>query len=107
MWLSMHVKVLHKFRIEHLYKIFRGLGIENKEVNFVEHHLAHAACAYRSSPWSYDESVLILTADGAGDGLSSTVSVREKGEIRRIAESIYHDSVGNVFYSSEITRFQV
>jgi carbamoyltransferase len=90
--------------MKHLYKIFKELGIEDKETVFIEHHLAHASCAYRSSPWPYDEQVLIFTADGAGDGLSSTVSIGEKGEINRIAESIYYDSLGNVFYS-EITRY--
>jgi len=102
---KVYVKVLHKFRkMEHLRKVLRELGIEDKEVVFVEHHLAHASCAYRCCPWPYDAPVLIFTADGAGDGVSSTVSVGEKGEIRRIAESIYYDSLGNVFYS-EITRF--
>jgi carbamoyltransferase len=102
---KLYVRVLHKFRkMEQLRKAFSELGIENKEVVFVEHHLAHAACAYRSCPSGYDEPVLVFTADGAGDGLSSTVSVGEKGEIRRIAESIYYDSLGNVFYS-EITRY--
>jgi len=102
---KLYVKVLHRFRkMEHLRRVFRGLGIEDKETVFVEHHLAHAACAYRSSPWSYDEPVLVFTADGAGDGLSSTVSIGERGEIRRIAESIYYDSLGNALYS-EITRY--
>ncbi len=102
---KLYVKVLHRFReMEHLRRVFSELGIEDNEVVFVEHHLAHAACAYRSCPWPYAEPVLVFTADGAGDGLSSTVSVGEKGEIRRVAESIYYDSVGNVFYS-EITRF--
>ena len=102
---KLYVKVLHKFRkMKHLQKILHELGIENREVTFVEHHLAHAACAYRSSPYSYDEPVLVFTADGAGDGLSSTVSKGEKGEIGRISDSIYYDSLGNVFYS-EITRY--
>jgi carbamoyltransferase len=102
---KLYVGVLHKFRGKaRLLKIFNSLGVGDKETVFVEHHLAHAACAYRSSPWPYDKSVLIFTADGAGDGLSSTVSVGENGKIRRIAESTYYDSLGNVLYS-EITRY--
>lgn len=83
---KLYVTLLHRFRkMEHLHKVFSELGIEDKEVVFVEHHLAHASCAYRSSPWSYEEPVLVFTADGAGDGLSGTVGIGEKGEIRRRA----------------------
>ncbi|MFQ6116392.1 MAG: carbamoyltransferase N-terminal domain-containing protein, partial [bacterium] len=73
---KLYVKLLHKFRnMEELKKIFENLGLAEKEVMFVEHHLSHASCAYRSCPWGYDEPVLVFTADGAGDGISSTVSV--------------------------------
>jgi len=104
-FVKFYVSVLHKFRdIKPLMKIFKELGIENKEVFFIEHHLAHASCAYRTSPWGYDEPILIMTADGAGDGVSSTVNIAEKGEIKRIAWSTFYDSLGNAFYS-EITRY--
>jgi len=104
-FIKLYVKILSKFRnIKELKKIFEELGIENKEVFFVEHHLAHSSCAYRTSPFGYDEKVLIMTADGAGDGVSSTVSIGEKGKIRRITWSTFYDSLGNAFYS-EITRY--
>jgi len=100
-----YVKILHKFRpMKELKKIFFELGIQDKEIFFVEHHLCHASCAYRTSPWGYEKPVLIMTADGAGDGVSSTVNIGEKGEIRRIAWSTLYDSLGNAFYS-EITRY--
>lgn len=99
------ISFLHKFRkLDELKKVAAELGIQNAEITFVEHHLAHAATAYYSSPWNLDEKVLVLTADGAGDGISSTVSIGHKGEIKRIGESIYYHSLGNVFYS-EITRY--
>lgn len=102
---KLYVKVLHKFRkMDELKKILEDLSLDEKEVIFIEHHLSHAACAYRSCPWSIDEPILVFTADGAGDGLSSTISIGEKGDLNRIAESIYYDSVGNIFYS-EITRY--
>lgn len=102
---KLYVWILHKFRpIKHLMKVFSELGIENKEVRFVEHHLAHASCAYRTSPWGYDEDVLVMTSDGAGDGVSSTVNIARKGEIERIAWSTFYNSLGNSFYS-EITRY--
>jgi len=102
---KLYVKILHKFRkMDELNTIFEKLGLVEKEVMFVEHHLSHAACAYRTYSGSYEEPVLVFTADGAGDGLSSTISIGEKGELNRISESIYYDSVGNAFYS-EITRY--
>jgi len=102
---KLYVSILHKFRpIKELLNVLRELGIENKEVRFVEHHLAHASCAYRTCPWGYDKPVLVMTADGAGDGVSSTVNIAEKGEIRRIAWSTFYHSLGNAFYS-EITRY--
>ncbi|HVP82056.1 MAG TPA: hypothetical protein VMS35_03360 [Nitrososphaeraceae archaeon] len=75
----------------------------------IEPQLAHAATAYRSSPFGYGkEDILIVTADGLGDGLSLPISIGiEKeigaaallnqishGEIRRIAFSSYYDSIG-------------
>ena len=102
---KLYVSLLHRFRkMKELKQVFKDLEILDKSTIFVDHHLAHAACAYHSSPWSYKEPVIILTADGAGDGLSSTVSIGQNGTINRIAESIYYDSLGNVLYS-EITRF--
>ncbi|HLI47007.1 MAG TPA: carbamoyltransferase C-terminal domain-containing protein [Geobacterales bacterium] len=102
---KLYVSILHKFRpIKELMEIFSELGIEDKEVRFVEHHLAHASCAYRTSPWGYDKPVLVMTSDGAGDGVSATVNIAEKGEITRIAWSTFYNSLGNAFYS-EITRY--
>ncbi len=103
-FVKLYTRILHKFReMKSIRKIFDELGIAQKEVVFVEHHLAHAATAYRSCPW-HNEPVLILTADGAGDGLSSTVNIGENEEIKRIATSTYYDSLGNVLYS-EVTRY--
>ena len=81
-------------------------GIDIQEIIFVDHHLAHAASAYYLSPWTFDEQVLIFTADGAGDGISSTISTGQNGEITRLkdATSTYYDSVGLILYSN-ITTF--
>lgn len=95
--------------LKEINRIARRLGIINVETMLVEHQSAHASVAYRSAPWGYYDNnstnqILILTADGAGDGLSSTVSIGSKGIIKRIASSSYYDSLGNAFYT-EITRF--
>ena len=86
-------------------KILGTLNIPIKEVFFIEHHLAHASSAYYLSPWKSDEEVLVLTADGWGDGISSTASIGKNSEINRIknSETNRENSLGE-FYSS-ITKY--
>ena len=56
------------------------LGIY-KELIFVDHHTAHAAGAYYASGF---KEALVITLDGAGDGLCGTVSIGENGRLTRI-----------------------
>jgi len=51
------------------------LGWDETNIKVVEHHTAHAASAFYGSHYEPGEQVLVLTADGSGDGLSSTVSM--------------------------------
>jgi carbamoyltransferase len=97
------INLLHKRRkMDELHHIFRDIGIVNKEIMFVEHHFAHAACAYYQRPW--DDETLVLTLDGAGDGLCSTVNIGCDFNIDRIASTTAYNSPGNIFYS-EITGY--
>jgi len=72
----------------------RSLGFDGK-VRFVEHHLAHVASAYYTSPWRDD--VLALSLDGAGDGLCATVNVGEGGIFRRISQTTSENSIGYIY----------
>ncbi len=84
-------------------KHFRRTDLEiTAPRQFVEHHAAHAALAYYQRPWT--EKTLILTLDGAGDGLSATVSIGQGQSIRRIAQTSYYDSLSNNLYS-EVTGY--
>jgi carbamoyltransferase len=106
----------NRARLKLLGKMLEKLGLASTETTVVEHQTAHASVAYRNSPWGYgnnrmdakgngnNHEVLVLTADGSGDALSSTVNIGRRGKIERIAFSSYYDSLGNAFYS-EITRF--
>ncbi len=67
-----------------------------RKVLFVEHHLAHSASAYYTSGW---RDALAVSIDAAGDGLSSSIYVARNGEMIRIAQSTYVDSLGD-FYAS-------
>ncbi len=50
-------------------------GWDETNIKVVEHHTAHAASAFYGSHYKPGEQVMVLTADGSGDGLSSTVSM--------------------------------
>ncbi|MGC8495762.1 MAG: carbamoyltransferase C-terminal domain-containing protein [Candidatus Micrarchaeia archaeon] len=77
-----------------LSSVSKELG--SKKVYVVEHHLAHAAAAYYGSGF---KEALVITLDGAGDGLSGTVSIGEKGELKRLAEFKASSSIG-IFYGA-------
>lgn len=60
-------------------------GFSERQIVFVDHHLAHATAAHWGSPFR-NESVLVLTCDGAGDELCATVNTVDRaGNIERIA----------------------
>lgn len=52
---------------------------ELRDILYIEHHLAHAASAYYTS--GFTKKTLVITADGSGDGLSTTVWVGENGKL--------------------------
>ncbi|MBF0282160.1 MAG: carbamoyltransferase [Zetaproteobacteria bacterium] len=61
------------------------LNLPNKPAHLTQpmqrfhHHDAHAASAYYCCPWP-DEDVLIITLDGAGDGLCGRVEIGRDGQ---------------------------
>ena len=73
------------------------LQVPRERVHFVDHHTAHAAAAYYGHG-VYDEPVLVLTNDGAGDGLCASVRIGKGGQLDSpIATVPEADSIGNVF----------
>ena len=100
---SLLVTVLNKKRkMDELNSIFKDLVPDTKEIVFIEHHTAHAACAFYQRPWNDD--TLVLTLDGAGDGLCSSVNIGRNFSLDRIASTTAYNSPGNMFYS-EITGY--
>lgn len=98
-----YVKFFHSFReMNNLKDLFTQLRLSGVPITFVEHHLTHAATAFYQRPWR--EDAIILTLDGAGDGLSATVSIGSGFHIKRLAETTFYDSLSNNVYS-EITGF--
>ena len=74
----------------------RKLDISSECVIFVDHHMAHASAAYYGLA-EFDEDVLVLTSDGAGDKLCATVNIGRNGRLERIAAVRESESIGNIY----------
>lgn len=74
------------------------LGLGATPVESFDHHACHAACAYYHRPFAGD--ALVLTHDGAGDGLCATVGTGRGEAIERIAATTKFHSVANGLYST-------
>ncbi len=83
-------------RAERLAEVARaGLPLDRTE--FVDHHTCHAAAAFHGSPWRSGK-VLVLTADGAGDGLCATVRLGVDGVLGPpIASVDESNSIGSIY----------
>lgn len=79
---------------EELRRRFGGSRIP--KVNFVEHHLCHAASAFLPSPF---EEAAILTIDGRGECTSTMFARGEGARIRKLREVSVPHSLGH-FYAS-------
>jgi carbamoyltransferase len=71
-------------------------GFAGVPVKFFDHHECHAASAYHGLAQDDDE-YLVLTLDGGGDRLSSTVSVGRAGQLERIAATDDANSIGHIY----------
>lgn len=75
-------------------------GWDETNIKVVEHHMAHAASAFYGSHYEPEEQVLILTADGSGDGLSATASLGTlSGRILRMDDytATRDGSIGEIY----------
>ena len=77
-----------------LRRLLANHGLAGAELMIVDHHDAHAAAAAHASTFS---SCAVLTIDGLGDGVSSTISSYRDGELRRVASSPAKYSLGVFF----------
>lgn len=72
-------------------------GMAEKPLTSYDHHLCHAACAHHHRPW--EDDALVLTIDGAGDGLCATVNVGRGLEIETLARTPKFHSIAACMYS--------
>lgn len=97
-------KKLREEGLLHLNKRLYELGLAEKPLHFVDHHLCHARGAYHALEKTLGCESLVFTLDGMGDGLCATVTrVGSDGQWKKIAETPLSASLGMIY--SETTRF--
>lgn len=75
---------------------FQSIGFAPEQLRNYDHHLCHAATAYYGdAPGA--EPVLVITCDGAGDGLCATVSIGRDGVLERRFAVAWANSFGLVY----------
>jgi carbamoyltransferase len=84
-------------RRKDLLSFLRETGIAAPTIT-LDHHETHAATAYYHRPWT--EHAIILTLDGAGDGLCASVWIGSKRKMERLAWTPKFHSVAAHFYSA-------
>jgi len=76
-------------------RIKKHFGLKKvPKVEFVEHHLAHAASAFFVSPF---KEAAILTVDGRGESTSTMLSRGEGNQIHKIKEIKVPNSLGHLY----------
>ena len=89
---SIVTKARQRDRCEQL----QALGLPEAKIKFVNHHECHAAAAYYG--WGrFDEPILVLTNDGAGDAYCASVSIGDRGTLTRIDAVHETESVANIY----------
>jgi len=82
-WSTYNASKRETYAADSLKIIADFIGIEQSKVKRIEHHLCHAYYGYFASPYR-NESAVVVTIDGFGDGLNATISVAENGRLKRI-----------------------
>ncbi len=86
---------------QHLQARFRGASSQGSyRWHFVEHHTAHAASAFHASPF---ERAAVLTLDGRGERASTTYSVGEGNDLRRLGQVDVPHSLGLLY--EQVTEY--
>lgn len=80
--------------------LYQKYGLNTQKSTYLDHHTAHAYATLYSSGFSQKfNKVLVITCDGGGDGLSSSISLYRNNKLKRIAHSSQDNSLG-VLYGS-------
>jgi len=77
------------------------LGVPRERTRFYDHHLCHAATAFWGSGRTIDRT-LVITNDGAGDGLCGSVYIGENGALQRVSAIPEADSIGIIYTTTTV-----
>ncbi len=97
------IPLFYKFTVdgkldsELLEKIEKELSIPRQKIKKADHHDAHAYSALFCSPSFNKKPLLVLTLDGMGDGLCSTVRTMQHGEIKIVSKTAAGNSLGDLY----------
>ncbi len=81
-----------RLRVEELVEV----GVPPPKIGFIDHHTAHAACAYYGLA-HYSDQVLVLTNDGAGDGVCASVNIGYHGKLERLCSIGEDHSLATIY----------
>src|SRR3989338_1277548 len=84
------------FTLIYFWRDFLKDNFPQAKTVLVDHHLSHAAGAYFTSPWP---DALVITADGAGNLLSSIVATGSNGKIKILDKTFLPHSPGSFWGS--------
>lgn len=84
-------------RVYDLISQWLGYQVDEAKVSFISHHEAHAlSVIYFYGLHQASDPVLVMTLDGGGDKHCATVSVRDQGNLERIAAVRNRYSLGDI-----------
>ena len=93
-----HKYFLKKFEEEFIYHHLYMLGIAVRKIERINHHYAHAACAYNLSPFHNSNLTnLYVVMDGFGDGESITMWIEKDNALKKIESKPMFQSVALVY----------
>ena len=75
-------------------QITKKLGVKSSKLLFADHHMAHAASSFFTSPF---KEAAILTVDGAGEWSTATLSVGRGNKIKMLKEMRFPHSLGLLY----------
>lgn len=97
-----HMIIQSYYRGE-IVKKLRKLGFRQK-VYFIDHHMCHAYSAYYTSGWN---DCLVVTLDGAGDGVCSRVFSPPENKLKEVHNIPFYGSPGYYYsYATNICGFK-
>ncbi|HZZ70843.1 MAG TPA: carbamoyltransferase C-terminal domain-containing protein [Pirellulales bacterium] len=77
--------------------LLREQGLGDIPLAYYDHHRTHAATAYYGLRTGPDERLLVLTCDGAGDGLCASIRVMNGQTEELVATTAMEHSLGAVY----------